>query len=87
MSDYDALLHEVCVGLGFCCSVVDGEPLHVDAFIPTHGRVSADQFVEWVFRAEGMNPKEADAVTHAHSLRAAFVRHMGSEFVDAEALK
>ena len=86
MSDYDALLHDVCVRLGFCGSVVNGEPLHVDRFVPTLGRVSADQFVEWVFRAEGMDPQDAVAMKHAHSLREAFVRHMGSDVVDARAL-
>ena len=86
-SAYDALLHEVCVGLGFCGSVVDGQPLHVDQFIPEHGAVGADQFVEWVFRAEGMDPDEEDALKHAGSLREAFVRHMGSEAVDAQLLK
>lgn len=86
-SPYDALLHEVCVGLGFCGDVVDGKPLHVDQFIPNNGRVSADQFVEWVFRAEGMDPNEPDAIKHASSLRDAFVRHMGGDIVDACNLK
>ena len=84
---YDALLHEVCVRLGFCGSVVDGEPLHVDQFVPESGPVSADQFVNWVFRAEGMDPDGADALKHAHSLREAFVRRMGVEVVDAVVLK
>jgi hypothetical protein len=87
MSAYDTLLHEVCVGLGFCGSVVNGQPLHVDAFIPTQGPVSADQFVEWVFRAEGMDPTGTDAAKHVDSLREAFVRHMGAEVVDAQTLK
>ncbi len=84
---YDALLNEVCVGLGFCGSDANGEPLHVDQFIPAGGPVSADQFVNWVFRAEGMDPYEEDALKHAHSLREAFVRHMGVEVVDAVVLK
>ncbi|WP_426166928.1 hypothetical protein [Sandarakinorhabdus sp. DWP1-3-1] len=84
---YDALLHEVCIGLGFCGSVDDGELLHVDQFIPESGPVSADQFVNWVFRAEGMDPDGEDALKHAHSLREAFVRHMGVEVVDADILK
>ena len=86
-SDYDALLDEVCVGFGFCGSVVDGKPLHVDQFIPERGRVSADQFVEWLFRAEGMDPAEPDAIKHATNLREAFVRHMGGDIVDARDLK
>lgn len=86
-SAYDALLNEVCVGLGFCGSVVDGQPLHVDQFVPEHGAVSADQFVEWVFRAEGWSPEEGAASSHAAELRKAFVRHMGAEAVDAQQLK
>ena len=84
---YDALLNEVCVGFGFCGSVVDGEPLHVDQFIPEFGAVSADQYVQWVFRAEGMDPDDEDARKRAASLREAFVRHMGMDVVDAQALK
>jgi hypothetical protein len=86
-SAYDALLHEICVGLGFCGSVVNGQPLHVDQLIPEHGAVTADQFVEWVFRAEGMDSDKEGMLKHAASLRDAFVRHMGSEAVDARLLK
>jgi hypothetical protein len=85
-SPYDALLIEVCAGLGFCGSVVNGEPLHVDRFIPDHGPVSADEFVEWVFRAEGMEPNGPDARKHRQSLRQAFVKYMG-EVADARSLK
>lgn len=84
---YDALLHEICVGLGFCGSVANGEALHVDQFIPESGPVSADQFVNWVFRAEGMDPEGDDALKHAQSVREAFVRHMGANVVDAVILK
>lgn len=86
MSAYNALLHEVCVGLGFCGSVVNGEPLHVSKVIPMEGHVSADQFVEWVLRAEGMDPKGTDAVD-VRGLREAFIRHMGSEVVAAQTLE
>jgi hypothetical protein len=86
-SPYNALLHEICVDLGFCGSVVDGEPLHVDKFIPDKGTVSADQFVDWVFMAEGWDPSEADASKHRASIRNAFVTQMGAEAVDAGDLK
>ena len=84
-SAYDRLLNEVCVGLGFCGSVVDGEPLHVDKFIPDHGSVGADDFVDWTFKAEGWDPAGHDALKHRSSLRDAFVRHMGGETVNAQA--
>jgi hypothetical protein len=48
-------------------------------------RVSADQFVNSVFRAEGMDADGEDALKHAHRLRDVFVRHMGVEVVDAVA--
>lgn len=86
-SGYDGLLHEVCVGLGFCGSVVDGKPLQVDDFIPEHGPVSADEFVQSVILAEGMDPNGGTATKHAASLRQAFVRHMGGDSVDASRLK
>jgi hypothetical protein len=86
-SSYNALLDEICGDLGFCGSVVDGQPLHVDHFIPEQGIVSADEFVDWVFRAEGWSSSDGAASSHAAILRKAFVRHMGAEAVDAEQLK
>lgn len=84
---YEALQHEVCVGLGFCGSVIDGKPSHVDDFIPDHGPVSADEFVQWVFLAEGTDANAVTATRHAASLREAFIKHMGSDTVDATRLK
>lgn len=86
---YDALMHEVCVRRGWCGGIVDGRPSHVDDFIPQGGPVTADQFVDWLFRAEGMDPA-ADLTKwqkHRDALREAFVRHMGSDPVDASLLK
>jgi hypothetical protein len=86
-SPYEALQHEVCVGLGFCGSVIDGKPSHVDFLIPERGLVSADEFVEWVFRAEGIDADGQTADRHAARLREAFVTHMGSDIVEASRLK
>nr|WP_294847773.1 hypothetical protein [uncultured Sphingomonas sp.] len=86
-STYDVLLQEICVRLGFCGSVVGGQLLHVDQFIPEHGIVSADQFVDWVLAAEGYAPEQRVTSPHATSLREAFVRHMGAEHARAEQLK
>lgn len=80
---YDALMHEVCVGLGFCGSVVRGKPLHVDFLIPSEGPVTADQFVDWVLEAEGMDSRDQ---THRAALKDAFIRHMGAAVVDAGVL-
>jgi len=85
-SSYERLLDEICGGLGFCGNVIDGRPTQVDDYIPETGTVSADQFVDWVLLAEGMDLNEADALKHRDSLRAAFIRHMGSDQIDAELL-
>lgn len=92
MSDkagFDALMHDVCVGWGYCGGVVDGEPLHVTMFIPETGIVSADQFVDWVFRADGMDPAAEPGrwQPHKDAIKAAFIKHMGGEAVDARTLR
>ena len=79
---FDALLRHVCVELGFCGSVVDGEPRHVSMLIPAAGTVTADSFADLVFEAEGLVLE-----THRQQLRAAFMRYMGSEVVDAHLLR
>lgn len=82
---FEALMHEVCVERGWCGAVVDGRPMHVTDFLPTRGMVTADQFVNWLMKAEGVDPAEDRAKwqSHAAGLREAFVRHMGSTYVDA----
>jgi hypothetical protein len=67
----------------------DGKPVQVTDFIPATGTVTADQFVEWVFLASPPDafdgsPKWERARV---AIRAAFVRHMGGEAVDAGALR
>ena len=82
---FDGMMHDVCVGMGFCGGVVDGEPRHVVDYIPASGVVTADQFASWVLEAEGMSSKKGDPFWS--DLRAVFVKHMGSEAIGAEALK
>ena len=86
---YNALQHDVCIGRGWCGGIVDGKPCHVDDFIPEVGPVSAEQFVEWLFQAEGLDPSSEPEKWQKHKdgLRQAFVQHMGAEVVDASALK
>jgi hypothetical protein len=85
---FDALMDEACVGWGFCGCVKHDRRLHVTLFIPPEGPVTADQFVEWLFLADNMNPNSEPAKWQRHkaALRAAFVRHMGAETVDARLL-
>lgn len=86
---FDALMHEVCVERGWCGSVVGGEPSHVTDFLPAVGEVTADQFVEWLFDAEGVDLSDDPTKwqTHYDGLRAAFVRHMGSDRAEVERLR
>ena len=53
MNAYEELLEEICVGKGFCGSSLDGQPTQVDFHIPKSGIVTAEQFVDWIFEAEG----------------------------------
>ena len=41
--NFDALMQEVCVDLGWCGGIVDGHPSHVTDYIPESGPVTADQ--------------------------------------------
>jgi len=80
---YDKLLDEVCVRLGFCGSVVDGQPLHVDQFLPQSGVLTNEEFTDALFKAEGWDPDGSEAQTFRSSVREAFVRHMGGSEMDA----
>lgn len=55
-SKFDGMMQEVCVGMGFCGSHKEGKPLRVTQFIPAQGRVTAEEFAEWLLTAEAMNP-------------------------------
>lgn len=86
---YDALMHEVCAVWGFCGCIKESRPLHVDFLIPPEGPVTADQFVEWVFLADNLNPNSEPErwKRQKAAIRAAFVEHMGAEVVDARRLQ
>ncbi len=74
---YDKLLEEVCVRLGFCGSVVEGHPLHVDQFLPENGVLTNEAFADALFKAEGWDPAGPQARTFRDRVYEAFVRHMG----------
>ncbi len=83
-SAFDSLMHEVCVEHGWCGGVVDGQPKHVTDFLPESGPVCADDFVDWLFLAEGVDPNEDKQKWQPHiiELRNMFIRHMGAEKVN-----
>ena len=82
-------MHEVCVEWGFCGCIKYDLQLHVDLLIPSCGPVKADQFVEWVFLADDINPNLEAEKWHRHktAIRAAFIEHLGDEVVDASRLR
>lgn len=86
---FDALMHEICVERGWCGGIVDGQPLHVTDLLPESGTVTAQQFAEWVFAADDVDPKEDPAKWQKHldGLRDAFVRHLGGDLVGVERLR
>jgi len=86
---FDALMHEVCVSRGWCGSIIDGEPRHVTYFLPSSGDVTADQFVAWLFAADGVDPHEdwGKWQSHYEGLRDAFVRYMGGDIAGADRLR
>lgn len=85
---FDALMHEVCVVRGWCGAVVDNRPTHVTDFLPHNGNVTADQFVDWLFKADGVDPDEDREKWQGHidGLRDAFVLHMSGFSVDVQQL-
>ena len=75
--------------MGYCGSVVDGEPRHVSDYFPESGEVSADEFAFWVYLAEGrrdITPELAPIFPEGARFRAAFIHFMGGERVDASEL-
>lgn len=86
---FDALMTFTCVEMGFCGSIKNNQTLHVNHFIPNYGTVTADQFVEWVFLADSLNPNEKSErlQRYKNQLKAAFIKHMGAEVIDATELK
>lgn len=85
-SSYDELRRHICVELGFCGSIRDGLPLHVDDLIPSEGVVTADQFAELAFVAEGLDPSNDPKQLKA-AIKAAFMNLLGSHAVDATTLR
>ena len=84
---FDGMMHEFCVGLGWCGCVKDGRPLHITDFIPESGPVSADEFARWLIVADGLDPNQLHPSEWIPDLKAVFVKHMGADVVDASKLR
>lgn len=86
-SGFNALMHEARVTWGYCGCTKRSEYLHVAPLIPSSGPVHADPFAEWVLLADDVNPNLEKSARFKAAIRAAFVKHMGGEVVDAERLR
>lgn len=86
---FDALMTFVCVDLGYCGCVKNEQAFDVTLLIPECGIVTADQFADWVFLADNQNPNvdRNGWLNQKKAIRDAFVKHMGSEIVDASRLQ
>jgi hypothetical protein len=87
-TDFDRFLRAVCVGYGYCGSLQDEEFVHVTDFIPERGTVTAGQFIDWLFIADGDQwlGKPSEMMTRER-LRACFIAYMGSDVVQARRLR
>ena len=86
-SNYDRLMHRLCVGMGWCGCMKDNRPLHVDDFIPRSGLVYAEQFAEWIILADGENPNDQRWSETKSNIATIFEEIMGSNLVDVSELR
>jgi hypothetical protein len=85
---FDGMMYELIVGLAWDCRCFkNGKPVDITDFIPETGPVSADQFARWVIMAEGLDPDQKKYRRRIPQLKGVFVKHMGSEVVDASRLR
>lgn len=87
-SPADRLLWAICVRLGFCGGIVEGEPCFVEDLLPETGPVGAAQFALLAIRADGASEPEADSyLPMRRRLEAMFAEHFGPDPVPVERLK
>ena len=82
-------MQEYCVGSGYCGSVIDGKPSYVTDYLPKKGLIAADQFVNLLIQAEGMDFYEFSVRYNKKykNLIKVFTKHMGTYEVDVSLLK
>ncbi|MFK8251224.1 hypothetical protein [Ancylobacter terrae] len=87
-SGFDRLLLAACATYGYCGSLQDEGFVHVTDFIPERGRVTAEQFIDWLYMAdEEPCLGNTSAMMRREGLRSCFIAYMGSEIVDAHRLR
>lgn len=89
LNNFKNLLDYICIQHGFCGSIKNDRPLHVTDIIPSSGKICVDDFVDWVFLADDMNPSSEPEKweNHKNDIRAAFIKIMGSSIIDADKLR
>lgn len=84
---FDLLLWDVCVRLGFCGGLVNGNPTHVTDLLPDVGMVTAEEFAKLAITAEGGPQSSPDKqLRWVTALADAFVEHLGTASAPAESL-
>lgn len=86
-TNFERLIHALCVDQGYCGSLQDGRFAHVTDFIPKRGYVRVDDFLDWVFWAEDEICEGPLAMRQREILRGLLLRHMGSDTVFAGQLE
>lgn len=82
------LFWDICVNLGFCGGLVDGEPTNVADLIPADGILGAEAFADLALRAEGAWPDPEQARRRWGAiLQSKFVEHLGARAVPVKLLK
>ena len=85
--DFDGLMRAVCVGYGFCGSLQDDGFEHVSDYFPERGQVTAEQFIDWLFMAEGEPTHHGPRrMLMREKLRTCFIGYMGSDVINAKKL-
>lgn len=76
------------MGYGYCGSLQDGGFLHVTDFFPERGTVTVEQFVDWLFLAEGdQTDRSPFAMLMREKIRSCFIGYMGSDVVSVRKLR
>lgn len=86
-SAWHRLTWDICVNGGWCGGIVDGNPTTVDDLLPRTGEISAQQFAEFVIRADGWPNGEQFEDKHLRWLEAKFIEHLGAASVGTEVLR
>ncbi|KQN36474.1 hypothetical protein ASG37_12765 [Sphingomonas sp. Leaf407] len=83
-SPSDRLLWAICVELGYCGGVVDGEPVTVTDLIPAAGVMTAGEFAELAIRADGWPASSPLPDNALRRLQTKFVECFGRTSVEAD---